>query len=125
MSARLLCEAALTDRVQIPAGTLGADYTRQSLVALNANTLAFSSNDYLDTDPDADFIVKAKEVELDAAADTYNLFDAVYDANPGPTGIVNKTPGAGRQIVGYVIKPVTLAAQGKIKVAYRGDGGTY
>lgn len=120
---RLLCEAALTDRVQ-PA-TAAADYSRGDGVALSATVIAFSPNDYSSGDARPDYIVKAKEVEVDAAADTYNLFDPVYDDNASPTGIVNKTSGGTRQIVGYVIEPVTLAAQGKIKIAFRGDGGTY
>lgn len=53
----------------------------------------------------ATFIFKAKRVFADAdGAATYNAGDAVYDSGASPTGIVNKTSGAGRTIVGYALK---------------------
>ncbi|TGN08630.1 hypothetical protein [Leptospira bandrabouensis] len=51
------------------------------------------------------FIFKAKRVFADAeGATTYAAGDAVYDSGASPTGIVNKTSGAGRTIVGYALK---------------------
>lgn len=53
----------------------------------------------------ATFIYKAKRVFADAeGAATYSAGDAVYDSGASPTGVVNKTSGAGRTIVGYALK---------------------
>lgn len=53
----------------------------------------------------AQFVFKAKRVVADAdPAPTYAAGDPVYDNAATPTGIVNKTSGVGRTIVGFALK---------------------
>jgi hypothetical protein len=67
------------------------------------------------------FIIGGQKVLADCdSAVTFNAGDSVYDATVAPTGIVNKTSGAGRTKVGYACKSYVLGTS-QIHIVF--DGG--
>lgn len=60
--------------------------------------------------------------EVDCETDTYITGEAVYDSDSAPSGIVNKTSGTGRRLVGFVYESKPNA--NKIKIYFEGKRTT-
>lgn len=113
-----LLQSELCDSKQIEV-VAGAAKTKGSPEIVN-NVLGFWFTN-VDNAKAGAFIIGGQKVLADADPTvTFNAGDSVYDATPAPTGIVNKTAGAGRVKVGYCAKSYVLGTS-KIHIVF--DGG--
>jgi hypothetical protein len=113
-----LLQSELCDSKQIEV-VAGAAKTKGTPEVVN-NTTGFWFTDTANAANGA-FIIGAQKVLADCdPAVTFNAGDSVYDATVAPTGIVNKTSGAGRTKIGYAAKSYTL---GTTKIVIVFDGG--
>lgn len=116
-----LLQSELCDSKQIEV-VAGAAKTKGSPEVVN-NTFGFWFTDTANTKAGA-FIIGGQKVLADAdPAVTFNAGDSVYDATPVPTGIVNKTSGAGRVKVGYAAKSYILGTS-KIHIVFDGSNSS-
>lgn len=113
-----LLQSELCDSKQIEV-VAGAAKTKGTPEIVN-NTMGFWFTDTANATSGA-FIIGGQKVLADADPTvTFNAGDSVYDASVAPTGIVNKTSGAGRLKVGYAQKSYVLGTS-KIVIVF--DGG--
>ena len=68
-------------------------------------------------------IVRADEIEVDVdSAATYNAGDILYDSSTAPTGVFNKTSGAGRRAVAIAKKDYPALTAKILAVKFDGTG---
>lgn len=110
--------SSLEDTTQI-INTVAAAKVKGAAEIVN-NALAFYIKDSETLPERMVMITGASVVEADCDGTvTFNAGDNVYDSDTTPTGIVNKTSGAGRRVVGKVYESVVLGST-KVKIVFYG-----
>lgn len=96
--------------------TKGAAAIVNDVYGFYIDSKTYSATDTTEKANVALLVFSGTKVEVDAEALTYNAGDFVYDDDTTPTGVLNKTSGAGRRRVGVVLEKKVLSAQGKILI---------
>lgn len=100
--------------------TKGVAAIQENVYGFWVDSVTYSATDLREGANNAVLCYEAENVEIDAAAATYNAGDYVYDDDTTPTGIINLTSGAGRRRVGIAKEGKVLGAQGKLLIQLTG-----